>query len=309
VRNGSARLGRAIGRRARRTTGQGDRRFSSSRSGWGLHLLSWVGSSPSFDRRWPNRIRYVGVGATFERRPVFSCRPRSLTPRAGFRLRLPSGFGTPRLGPSPLATWRSGDLLLSPSAPPMRCPGAVTPPRRPARGSVRPRPASSLRSGSCSGVRARLRCLGPKTGWQPVCRRSDGAASADHLPLLQRRGRAGTLSVERGEKMGSLGVGEGEREGRRWSSTCDGRREPAAGRPRSRLNPAARLPASPGDVRDRRSAAMRGAEGGEELDLRLARRASGVSRQPRRGRPGPHYQGWGKLLTCPSGRWARWYAG
>jgi hypothetical protein len=53
------------------------------------------------------------------------------------------GFGTPRLGPSPLASWHSGDHLLSPRAPLMRCPGAVTPPRRLARGSGQPRPASS----------------------------------------------------------------------------------------------------------------------------------------------------------------------
>jgi len=97
----------------------------------------------------------------------------------------------------------------------MRCPGAVTPPRRPARGSVRPRPASSLRSGSCAGVTGSLAMprsedrLGARL---PSFRR---AASADHLPPPQRRGRAGTLSVGRGEKMGSLG--EGRREGRRRS--------------------------------------------------------------------------------------------
>jgi len=112
-------------------------------------------------------------------------------------------------------------------------------------------------------------------------RRSDSAASADHLPPLQRRGGAGTLSIERGEKMGSLG--EGEREGRGWSSM---RRAPRAGRwtssfpSQSSGTPAA----SPGDVRDRQSAAMCGAEAGEEFDLRLARRALGASRAtPRRG--------------------------
>ena len=60
----------------------------SSSSGWGLHLLSWVGSSPSSDRRWPNRLRYVGIGAAYGRRPVFSSRPRSLTLRTSSRLRL-----------------------------------------------------------------------------------------------------------------------------------------------------------------------------------------------------------------------------
>jgi len=69
-------------------TGQGDRRFVLRAPGWGLHLLSWVGSRPSSDRRWPNRVRYVGIGAAYGRRPVFSSRPRSLTLRTGSRLRL-----------------------------------------------------------------------------------------------------------------------------------------------------------------------------------------------------------------------------
>jgi hypothetical protein len=88
----------------------------------------------------------------------------------------PSGFGTPRLGPSPLATWRSGDLLLSPSARPMRCPGAVTPPRRLARGSVRPRPASSPEE----------RILRQPSGSLTMPRSEDRLAA--RLPSFRRRG-------------------------------------------------------------------------------------------------------------------------
>jgi len=180
--------------------------FTSS-PGWG--------AAPPPTGGGPTRIRYVGVGAACGRRPVFSYRPRSLTLAPVSALRLPRAASARLASDSPLATWPSGDLLLCPSAPSMRCPGAVTPPRRLARGSVRPRPASSLRSGSCAGVTGSLAMprsedrLGARL---PSFRR---AASADHLPPPQRRGRAGTLSVGRGEKMGSLG--EGRREGRRRS--------------------------------------------------------------------------------------------
>ena len=63
------------------------------------------------------------------------------------------------------------------------------------------------RSGSSPAIGLACDASVRRPGWQPACRRSDGAASADHLPSLQRRGGAGTLSVERGEKMGSLREG------------------------------------------------------------------------------------------------------
>jgi hypothetical protein len=189
-------------------TGQGDRRFGSSSSGWGLHLLSWVVSSPSSDRRWPNRIRYVGVGATFGRRPVFSYRPRSLTLAPAFASDSPSGFGTPRLARSPLATWRSGDHLLSPSAPLMRCPGAVTPPRRLARGSVRPRPASSpeeriLRR--CSGSLAMPRSEDRLVARLPSFRRR-GLGGPPSIPT--KTWRSGKLVCREGRENGESGEGK-----------------------------------------------------------------------------------------------------
>jgi hypothetical protein len=101
----------------------------------------------------------------------------------------------------------------------MRCPGAVTPSRRLTRGSVRPRPASSPEERICAGAAARLRCLGPKTGWQPACRRSDGAASADHLPPPTKTWRSRNLVCRQGRENGeSWGGGEGRERGRRWSS-------------------------------------------------------------------------------------------
>jgi hypothetical protein len=157
----------------------------------------------------------------------------------------------------------------------MRCPGAVTPPRRLARGSVRPRPASSPEE----------RILRQPSGSLAMPRPED--RSAARLPSFRRRGLGGPPSIPtktwrsrnlvcgQGRENGESGGGERESVG--GPQSCEGRREPAAGRPRSRLNPAARLPASPGDVRDRRSVAMRDAKAGEELDLFLARRPSGVS--------------------------------
>ncbi len=214
VRNGSARLRRAIGRRAQRTTGQGDRRFV-------FFALRLGTSPPLLGREQPLLRREVT-------QPDPLCRGRCGF-RATTRLQLsaslthpshrlpaptpPSGFGTPRLGASPLATWRSGDLLLSPSAPPMRCPGAVTPPRRLARGSVRPRPASSPEE----------RILRQPSG-SPAMPRSEDRLAA-RLPSFRRRCLGGPPSIptktwrsrnlvyREGRENGESGGGERERVG------------------------------------------------------------------------------------------------
>jgi hypothetical protein len=168
-------------------TGQGDQRFGSSSSGWGLHLLSWVGAATPPTGGGPTGSAMSGSVRLAGDDPSSAV---GLAHSPSRRLPPPtplSGFGTPCLGPSPLATWRSGDLLLSPSSPPMRCPGAVPPPRRLARGSVRPRPASSpeewiLRqpSGSLAMPRSEDRLAARL----PAAR--DGAVSAGHLPPVQR---------------------------------------------------------------------------------------------------------------------------
>jgi hypothetical protein len=197
----------------------GDRRFDSSSSGWGLHLLSWVGAAPPpTEVAQPDPLCRGGCGFRATTRLLLSASfthpPHQLASSTP-----PSGLGTPCLGPSPLATWRSGDLLLSPSAPPMRCPGAVTPSGRLARGPVRPRPASSPEERICAGVTARLRCL-----------RSEDRLAARLPSIPTARPRRTTFhpykDAEEPEpclsagarKWGVWGWGRGERDGRWWSS-------------------------------------------------------------------------------------------
>ena len=98
----------------------------------------------------------------------------------------------------------------------MRCPGAVTPPRRSVRGSVRFRPAPSPKGANPApaiGFACDASVRRPLAARLPSA--SDGAASAGHLPLLQRHRKGGTLSPAREEKWGSRsGSLEGGRRGR-----------------------------------------------------------------------------------------------
>jgi hypothetical protein len=246
-------------------TGQGDQRFGSSSSGWGLHLLSWVGAATPPTGGGPTGSAMSGSVRLAGDDPSSAV---GLAHSPSRRLPPPtplSGFGTPCLGPSPLATWRSGDLLLSPSSPPMRCPGAVPPPRRLARGSVRPRPASSPEEW----------ILRQPSGSLAMPRSEDRLAA--RLPSFRRRGlgeppstptktwRSRNLVCRQGRENGESGGGE--RGGGSAVLSCV---MGAENRPLDVL-----VSVSPGDVRDRRSAAMCGAEAGEEFDLRLARRALG----------------------------------
>jgi len=62
---------RAAGRRARRNTGQATGDRASMRQVRAFTSCSSSGTCPS-DRRWPNRLRFIGVGVAYGRRPVFS---------------------------------------------------------------------------------------------------------------------------------------------------------------------------------------------------------------------------------------------
>jgi hypothetical protein len=189
----------------------GDRRFDSSSSGWGLHLLSWVGAAPPpTEVAQPDPLCRGGCGFRATTRLLLSASfthpPHQLASSTP-----PSGLGTPCLGPSPLATWRSGDLLLSPSAPPMRCPGAVSPPRRLARGSVRPRPASSpeeriLRR--CSGSLAMPRSEDRLAARLPSFRKR-GLGGPPSIPTKTWRSR--NLVYREGRENGESGGGGGRR--------------------------------------------------------------------------------------------------
>ena len=138
-----------------------------------------------------------GVGTACGRRQVLDVLGLARALSRGFRLR--------RLWQDPLFVWapgRSASPALgrsscSPSAPPLRCSGAVTPRAVPllARSQPRqlPRPWRQIHRQPS----ARLRCLGPKTGWRsagPSAR--DGAVPAGHLPPVQRR----DTRLERGEE-------------------------------------------------------------------------------------------------------------
>jgi hypothetical protein len=148
------------------------------------------GRVPS-DRRWPYRLRFVGVGVALR-----ASTPLQLLGLARVALVLTSA--PPRLGrlprragdPLPLASWRSGDLPASPSAPPLRCPGAVTP--RAFRSRLGP--ASAALSPEAADPSPAIGSLAmPRSEDQLAARlpaARDGTISAGHLPRVQRHGMA-----------------------------------------------------------------------------------------------------------------------
>jgi hypothetical protein len=101
--------------------------------------------------------------------------------------------------PPSLASRRSGGLPASPSAPPLRCPGAVTPRAVPLAARSQPRPLTRPGGRSVASRRARVRCLGPKTGWRPA-----------GPPLATGRSRRVTFHPYKGETSASSVVGRGE---------------------------------------------------------------------------------------------------
>jgi hypothetical protein len=181
---------RAAGRRARRNTGQttGDRAsmrpvraFTSSRR---------PGRVPS-DRRWPYRLRFVGVGLAL-RAPthlqVLGFARVTLVPVSGSaspRRDRRAAPGDPRLSRLGTPAIPCVSELAS-----SEVPGCGHVSCRSARGSV-PASACSLACGrgSFAGQRARLRCLGPKTSWRPACQ-----------PLATAQSRRVTFHPYKGEE-------------------------------------------------------------------------------------------------------------
>jgi hypothetical protein len=163
---------RAAGRRARRKHRSSDRRSCFYAPGAGFHLLASSGRVPS-DRRWPYRLRFVGVGALYGRRPSSATRPRSRDPRTGLWLARLGENAAPRLmtlATRVLALQRSPCVSERASS---EVPGCGHASCRSARGSV-PASARSLARGrgSFASHGTRLRCLGPKTVGGPPAGRS-----------------------------------------------------------------------------------------------------------------------------------------
>jgi hypothetical protein len=191
---------RAAGRRARRSTGQATGGRASKRP---------VGLSPPFrrrgrapsDRRWPYRLRFVGVGAALRARSSPAARPRSRDPRARLWLRSPRhDRSAPPGDPRHSRLGNSGEIPASPSAPLLRCPVAVSRCAVPLAARSQPRPAPSPVAADPSpaiGIACDASVRRPLAARLPAAR--DGAASAGHLPPTKARNAAGPWGRRQGE--------------------------------------------------------------------------------------------------------------
>jgi hypothetical protein len=136
-------------------------------------------------------------------------------------------IAAPRPVPSPFASWRSGDLPASPSAPPLRCPGAVTPRAVALTARFQPRPAPSPAAadpspaiGLACDASVRRSVGGPPGGplatarfrrvtFHPYKGRSESPRSpcrppGSTSPRRDRRAAAGTLAVRVSEACARL---------------------------------------------------------------------------------------------------------
>jgi hypothetical protein len=195
---------RAAGRRARRSTGQRPAIVLLC-ARLGSHLLASVGDVPLPTGGGPTGSTSSASVRLYGRRPSSAARPRSRDPRTGLWLRSPRRDRRAAAGDPHRASWRSGDLPASPSAPPLRCPGAVTPRAVPLAARSQPRLAPSpVAADPLASHRARLRCLGPKTSWRPACR-----------PLATARSRRVTFHPYKGAgRCWTVSPGSGEKPGR-----------------------------------------------------------------------------------------------
>jgi hypothetical protein len=272
-----------IGRRAWRTASQDDRR-SCFKARFGLSPpLGGRGLAPPPPEGAPTSSA-LSVGVAY----VAPTRLQLLgSARSTFAARYGLGTikrrsGTPGLGPR---RWPGLALRRSSAVSELASSGG-------ARARLRLRAvALAARSSSLASTRAcgsgssashpvGLRCLGPKTGWQPARRRLDRAGSADLLPSLRRAGGLGTLSVEGGQKWGVRGRAVG------WSSVL--RWAPRTGHWASSFRP--HVSGMPARLTGRcsRSAVGRHARRGRGRDVRSPPRAESprASRATlRRGRP------------------------
>lgn len=207
---------RAVGRRARRSTGQaaGDRvAMRPARAVSPPHRRR--GTCPS-DRRRPCWLRFVGVGTACGRRPV--SRSSASRARRSGGLPAPPLWRDPPLRPGPHRSRlrRSGGLPAIPSAPPLRCPGAVTPravrswlgpglgcslalaadpsptigslamPRSEDRLAAR-RPVRLRRRGPCGSPSTRTKARHPHEAWLGAARRNRRAHMEAVTPVYRRR--------------------------------------------------------------------------------------------------------------------------
>jgi hypothetical protein len=203
---------RAVGRRAWRTTGQatGDRAaMRPARAVSPPHRR--LGTCPS-DRRRPCWLHFVGLGAACGRRPVFRSSASRACPLAGLRLgRLKRDPLRP--GSSPLASLALGRSPCSPELASSEVPGCgsrLVPVPLVARSRPRPLPRSWRQIHRQPS--ARLRCLGPKTGWRPAGPSArDGAVPAGHLPPVQRRDTRLERGAGRRGEIGEPVPAEGDR--------------------------------------------------------------------------------------------------
>jgi hypothetical protein len=135
---------RAAGRRARRNTGQATGDRAAMRPVRAASPPCVVGDVPLPTGGGPTGSASSASVRLYGRRPSSAARPRARDPRASLWLRSPrrdrrAAPGNPhhsRLG-------TPGDLPASPSAPLLRCPGAVTPCAVPLVARSQPRPAPS----------------------------------------------------------------------------------------------------------------------------------------------------------------------
>jgi hypothetical protein len=191
-------VSRAAGRRARRSTGQATAIVLRSARLGRFHLLSSSLTCPS-DRRRLCRLRFVGVGAAKADAHSSAPRPRGRDSRAGSRLRQRWRDRQPRPGLSPFASRRPADLPGISERASSEVPGCGRLVPFGSRLGLSLGRSLALETDPLPVVGLRVRCLGPKTGWQPA-----------GPPLATARFRRFTFHSNKGEAFASSVAGSGE---------------------------------------------------------------------------------------------------
>jgi hypothetical protein len=177
-----------------------DRRSCDYEPGSGFHLLSSSGTCPFRPEvALPAPLRRRRCGSTGADR-LQLLGPACVTLVLALWLRSPRRDRRAAAGDPHRASWRSGDLPASPSAPPLRCP--VRSRLVPFRSRLGPSLGSLLARGrgSFASHGTRLRCLGPKTVGGPPAGRSRRRGLGGSPSPVQGHGTALDRVVkERGE--------------------------------------------------------------------------------------------------------------
>jgi hypothetical protein len=180
---------RAAGRRAWQDTGRATGDRASMRPVRAFTSFRRRGRAPS-DRRWPYRLRFVGVGVALRaptRLQLLGLARVTVVPALGLRLAL-ARIAAPRLVTLPTRIWHSGDLPAFPERASNEVPGCgqrLVPLCSRLGPSLGPVPRLWPRilrqpSGSLAMPRSEDRLAARL----PAAR--DGAVSAGHLPPVQR---------------------------------------------------------------------------------------------------------------------------